>query len=561
MRPQPLVLAASLLAAATPAGATLVDTNWTETILSTNTGSSGHTGLAWAPDGSDRLFVIEKGGRVRILSGATTTTTPTWSTFATMSPIFTNSECGLIGIAFDPDFARNKYVYFFVTASSSEQQILRYDASTNTGTGRTVIVPGLPTNGNNHDGGGVGFALDGKLYWAVGDLGAGVGVDANLTSLASKVGRANRDGSLPADNPFDDGGGPNNDYIYARGFRNPFTLTVQPSTGQLWVNVVGDGYEQVFVVGRGDHAGYNDFENNQPAGFITPKIVYRTNGSDTRTITAAARAGGVSTFTTSGNHGFRVGTNLAVSGVADASFNQPTVYVASVPSATSFTAVQAGPDASSSGGSAVTLSQGGCLTGGGFYEGTLAPAAYRGNFFYGDCNSGRIMRARIDPATNAVQGIDYWATGIASQVDVTSGPDGALYYTGVGTSNIFRAAFNATAQGLVVANQNLRADEGGEVVTTVRLAIAPAADVTVTIARTSGDPDVGVVGTTSLVFTPANWNRPQAVRFAATADADLADDTATITFGSVGLQDVPLRLTVLDLGGIPDTLFANGFEP
>lgn len=425
MRLLPLTLFLAACAITPVANATVIDTNWTETVFSVNRNNPGdtsgkqHTGLAWAPDGSDRLFVLEKTGRVRILSGSLTTSTPVWSTFATMTPIVTTSECGLIGMAFDPNFAVNRYVYFFVTTSTSEQQILRYDASTNIGTGRTVIRDQLPTTGNNHDGGGIGFGPDGKLYWAVGDNGSSVGVNNDLISLGSKVGRANRDGSLPADNPFNDGAGSNNDFIYARGFRNPFTMQIQPSTGQIWLNVVGTGYEQIFVVGRADHAGYNSFENNQPAPtateqYITPKIVYRTNGSDVTTITTAVRSGNVSTITTSAAHRLRVGSNLTISGVADSSFNQSNLYVASTPTASSFTVAQTGADATSSGGQVAGLSQGGCLTGGAFYDATLAPASYSGNFFYGDCNSGRIMRARINTATNAVIGTDYWANGISS---------------------------------------------------------------------------------------------------------------------------------------------------
>lgn len=558
MRVLLVVVTAILLMQASPALAAVSDPNWTETIITSDGGS--HTGLAWAPDGSDRLFVTEKTGRVRVFSGSLSTGTGAWSTFATMSPIFTNSECGLIGMAFDPDFARNQFVYFFVTVSSSEQQIIRYDASGATGSGRTVIRDQLPTDGFNHDGGGVGFAADGKLYWSVGDLGSGSGVDNNLSSLASKVGRANRDGTLPADNPFDDGAGPNNDFIWARGFRNPFTMQIQPSTGQMWLNVVGSGHEQIFVVGAGDHGGWNDFENDQPAGFITPKIVYRTNGSDTRGITSAMRTGGVATFTTSANHGFRVGGNLTISGVSDASFNQANLYVASVPNATTFTALQAGPDATSASGSAVTLNQGGCLTGGAFYDASLATEPYRGNFFYGDCNSGRIMRARIDPMTNAVLSVDHWATGISAQVDVAGGPDGALYYVGVGTSNVFRASFNAGSQGLVVSNLNLRIDEGGEVVTLVSLASMPAADVLVSVARSAGDTDVAVLTGAALTFTSANWSRPQAVRLMALGDSDTTDDTATVSVSSAGLTTVPIAVSVLDLVGGLDSIFADDFE-
>ena len=96
------------------------------------------------------------------------------------------------------------------------------------------------------------------------------------------------------------------------------------------------------------------------------------------------------------------------------------------------------------------------------------------------------MRARIDDATNAVLSTDYWATGVSSQVDITSGPDGALYYVGVGTSNVFRATYNASSQGIIVGNLNLRADEHGQVVTTVRLATQPAGNVQVDVARVGG---------------------------------------------------------------------------
>ena len=108
------------------------------------------------------------------------------------------------------------------------------------GINKTVILSGLPTHGNNHDGGAIGIGWDGKIYCAIGDNGSADGVNGDLLSMASKVIRLNRDGSIPNDNPFNDGAGPNNDYIWARGFRNPFTLTFQPSTGNLWVNTVGN---------------------------------------------------------------------------------------------------------------------------------------------------------------------------------------------------------------------------------------------------------------------------------------------------------------------------------
>ncbi len=190
----------------------------------------------------------------------------------------------------------------------------------------------------------------------------------------------------------------------------------------------------------------------------------------------------------------------------------------------------------------------------------MAPASYSGNFFYGDCNSARILRARLNNATNAVIATDYWANSINSQVDIAIGPDGAIYYTGAGTNNIYRAAYNVTAQGLVLANQNLQIDEAGAAVTTVRLAIAPASDLLVSVARSAGDADVNVTTGASLTFTPSNWMVPQVVRLSANADADETNDTATIEVSATSLSTAPIRVTVLDLAGTASGIFANGFE-
>jgi MYXO-CTERM domain-containing protein len=518
--------------------ATVIDTvNFTETPWITVPGTL--TGMAWAPDGSKRLFLIDKGGAVQIVQWGTP---PTVVTFTTIAPVFQSSECGLIGLTFDPNFQVNHYVYFFVTVSASEQQIIRYRADGDVGTDKTVLISGLPTVGANHDGGSIGFGPDGKLYWGIGDLGNFTGVNADLSSLAAKIGRANADGSAPDDNPFFDGSGPNNDYIWARGMRNPFTLTFQSGTGLLWMNVVGTAYEQVFVVRKGDHAGYNAYENNQPSGFITPIIKYRTNGTDVLNLSAASRTANVATFTTTATHGFRQGERLDIANVADTTFNGA-VYVATLPSATTFTAAQNGPNASSTGGTATTLNQGGCITGGTFYDGTQFGAAYRGNFFYGDFNSARIMRAVIG-AGNIVASVDYWGTNVTNITDTSVGPDGALYYMGIAGA-IYRTTFNTTTQALVLSGTNVWMMEGGQTSVAVSLAVPPAADVTVNLARTAGDADVGVGTGAVLTFTPSSWNVPQAVTITSTDDLDTVNDTATISVTSSGLpsQDVTVNVT------------------
>lgn len=560
-----LACAAAILTTTSVSADLVDDADFTETTwLADMPGMDDITGMAWAPDGSNRLFLTRKGGEVRIVqmqANGSAALLP--DAFATIAPVHTNNECGLVGIAFDPDFVNNDYVYFFVTVSSSEQQIIRYTANGNTGEAKTPIVTDLPTLGENHDGGGIGFGPDGLLYWAIGDLGDGVGVDGDLESLAAKVGRATREGAVPAGNPFADGAGGNDDYIFARGFRNPFTLTFQPTTGLLWVNVVGTSYEQVFVVRSGDHAGYNDFENNQPDGYITPIIAYQTG--DARNIgiaggNGAVRSGGVVTFTTTSGHRLRQGERVVVAGVADASFNG-TFYVATgsdAPNDTTFTVVAPGPDAASGGGSITTMEQGRTLSGGTFYDATAFPAEYHDDFFYGDFNTGRQMRAAIATGTT-IASVDYWSTDLDAPIDCAIGPDGALY-TASYNGRVYRTAYDATAQAIIVSNRHVRAMEGGAVVLSVSLAEMPAGDVTVTVARSAGDDDVTVAAGASLTFTPANWMYPQAVRIAAATDADAVDDAATITVASTGLASQTVAASVLDSesepglpdGGVPD---------
>ncbi len=528
-----------LIAGLRDSDASVLDPAWTEAPWVS--ADSSITGMAWSPDGSGRLFLTSKFGEIRIVTAGpppSLSSTP----FATVSPLFTDSECGLLGIAFDPDFLNNGHVYVFATVSSSEQQIIRYTASGDVAIDKTVVVAGLPTDGIWHDGGAVGFGRDGRLYWAIGDLGNGVGVDADLTMLASKVGRANRDGSVPADNPFVDGAGGKNDFIFARGFRNPFTFTFQPDTGRLWVNVAGSEYEQIFAVDTGDHAGWDDYENDQPAGYRTPIIKYRTNGTDTRSLLSsggAVRSGGVATFTTSSTHGFRQGEKITIAGVSDASFNGA-FYVAATPTSTSFTVPQSGADASSGGGSATTQNQGGAITGGAFYDATGAPPAYRGNFFYGDYNSGRIMRAVVGPG--GVTSVDSFATGVSESIDVSVGPDGALYYVGY-DGQVFRAAWNPTAQGLVVSQQHLWMDEGGRSLFHVSLALAPPGNVTVNIGRAPGSGDVNVTSGSSLAFTPSNYATPQPVTLQAASGS--GTDAAVFTVASAGLPFQTVTVNVM----------------
>lgn len=534
--------------------------------------------MAWAPDSSGRLFVTEKAHGVRIIKNGQLLPAP----FALFSQLYSGSECGVLGICFDPDYLQNRYVYVFVTVSAGEQQIVRFTDVANRGAARTVIVRRLPTLGQNHNGGALAFGPDGKLYWAVGDNGEKVGVDGNLTSLAAKVGRGNADGSVPADNPFRDGAGPINDFIWATGFRNPFSMAFQPRTGRLFLNVVGStpsgqtepnsgpGYEQVFALQGGEDGGYDDYEGNQPSGsrysfpiirpFAHPVLQYKTSSTpepdQTRTLGSVSVSNGLATLTTSSAHPYRAGQAIVLSNASNASLNG-TYCVQNVPSSTTLTAsAPAGASGNASGGSLAPLVVGSSITGGAFYESSAFPEAYRGNFFFCDYVSDRLMRAVFN-ASNQLESLQAFSTNLTGPVDCAVGPDGALYVASLGSGTIRRIAWTASPSDLIVSPSIFTLNEGGRTRFTVRLGAAPAGTVSVRVHRSAGDSDVQVLNGTDLTFTPSNWDQPQGVTLGAEPDADSATDQATFTVSSPGLGSEVVRVNVNDTTGNTPLLSAS----
>ena len=530
-------------------------------------GLAAPTSMAWAPDGSGRLFVTEKSNGVRVVKDGQLLPTP----FATFPTLYTESECGVLSVVFDPAYAVNRWVYVFVTVSDHEQRIMRFRDVENVGVERVNIITGLPTLGANHDGGAMAFGADGKLYWAIGDLGDKRGVDGDLRTLAAKLGRANADGSVPGDNPFRDGAGPNNDYVWATGFRNPFTMTLQPRTGKLWVNVVGStpdgqtepnstpGYEQVFALNRADDGGYDDYEGNQPVGvrystpfarpLAHPVIQYKTDTFDDagqmRPIDSVERSAGVATVTTTSPHPFRIGQAVSVDGSGVLS---GTYVVRSVPTSVTFTASAAGAAAIVSGGTAQPLVIGSAITGGTFYESTAFPSDYRGNFFWCDYTGGVVMRAQLDAESKPVS-ITPFVVDAGSVVDTTVGPDGALYYLNIDSGDVWRVAAT-NLSGLVVTPTSMRLLEGGSGSVSVRLSAAPSGNVTVRTDAADTEGHVSVTGGETLTFTPQNWDVPQPVSLVTPLDGDTDDDDETVVLSAVGLSPVEVNVGIADTSAL-----------
>src|SRR4029434_7604340 len=103
---------------------------------------------------------------------------------------------------------------------------------------------------------------------------------------------------------------------------------------------------------------------------------------------------------------------------------------------------------------------------------------------------------------------------------------GTSQCVGVAPSPLNPLATTSTAQNLFVYPTGVQVVEGSSALFTVRLAKAPAANVTVNLAKIGGDSDVNFTGPTTLTFTPANWNQLQAVTLTAATDADFTNDVA-----------------------------------
>ncbi len=228
------------------------------------------TAMTFAPDG--RLFVSEKGGSLRIIKNGQLLSTP----FVTVS-VDTYRERGLMGIAFDPDFSVNKYVYVYYTRSSPtiKNRLSRFTADTNNPNvaeagSEVIILDDIPADSGIHNAGAVHFGADGKLYLSVGDGGNSVQAQS-LSSLSGKILRLNKNGSIPSDNPFTDQPGKRGE-IWALGLRNPFTFAFKPGTNTMFINDVGqDTWEEINVGAKGANYGWPTCEGTcNTAGFTNP---------------------------------------------------------------------------------------------------------------------------------------------------------------------------------------------------------------------------------------------------------------------------------------------------
>ncbi|MEV6923359.1 PA14 domain-containing protein [Dactylosporangium sp. NPDC051485] len=238
-------------------------------------GLDGPSGFEIAPDG--RIFILERTGKIKIFKNGQLLAQP----FAEL-PSVASGDRGLIGIAFDPAFGvDNFYVYFYYTGLDLLNRLVRFDASTDVGTqGPFLIFQTQSPSQELHVGGSIRFGPDGKLYFAVGDNGYPPNAQ-DLSNPHGKILRINKDGSIPADNPFY--GQPDKlGAIWAYGFRNPWRFQFDKATGELYGGDVGDySWEELNHIVKGGNYGWPAKEGactSNCAGYLDPIYAYPHNG-------------------------------------------------------------------------------------------------------------------------------------------------------------------------------------------------------------------------------------------------------------------------------------------
>jgi glucose/arabinose dehydrogenase len=219
------------------------------------TGLSFPTALRFAPNG-DIIFTEKNTGNVRRISGGVLQPAPMFTV-----SVENGGERGLLGLALDPDYANNKFIYIFYTKSNgTENEVLRFTDDATPGTNATPIVSGLPA-ASTHNGGKLEFGSDGKLYVTLGETGDPANSQNNAVP-GGKVLRYNSNGSIPGDNPI--GGNP----LFTKGHRNCFGMAIHQGTGTVFVSENGPGCDdEVNRLIAGENYGWRP---SQPCGDADP---------------------------------------------------------------------------------------------------------------------------------------------------------------------------------------------------------------------------------------------------------------------------------------------------
>jgi glucose/arabinose dehydrogenase len=346
------------------------------------TGLTAPTAVAFLPNGD--MLVTEKTGALKLVQGGTATT-------LVILPVCTASEMGLLGVAVDPGFTTNGFIYLYRTKPAPSgcgsptgrfNQVVRVQMSGGSVSigSLTELLTGIRTDNGNHNGGGMRIGPDGKLWVAVGETGLGdtgtvpPGASTNpyaqdLSALEGKLLRLELSGAPASGNPTfaDPDARPE---IYAYGFRNPWRFGFDPVTGKAWIGDVGQQtLEELDIVQPGGNYAWPHCEGTLPTGCQQP-------------------------------------------GDIDPIFTYP----------------RSG-----------TTSLGRTIVGGAFAPESFG--RYGGEYFFADYIAGNVYRVSANTARDGLAGTPTtFVSNGAGPVDVVFGPDEALYYASINAGQIRRVA-------------------------------------------------------------------------------------------------------------------------
>jgi aldose sugar dehydrogenase len=365
--------------------------------------ASNPTGIRFT--GPNQGFVIEQGGAVKRFVGATT------STVLNLQVATDGGERGLLGIAVDPAFATNGFVYLYHSAGTPTGGWIDNRLTRHTWNGTSLAETPFATprtfgsasdgqaQGPNHNGGPLVFGRDGKLYGVTGDLNRS-GIEQNVSTtnsaLTGGVYRLNTDATIPTDNPFQANANAGVRPWYAYGVRNSFGIAVDPHPtlgGNLWITENGPNvYDEINLVPAGTNSGWSQImgpdardTQNAPGDLVMlPGASYQDPKFSIQNPVGIAALGFL--------HGSSLGAGYD-NAVIYGSANQPTLQLLRL-----------------------NASRDGFVLAGDLADGVLDP---------GDT-----------PGTSLTQfGNDF---GIVTDIQI--GPDGALYVTSIGNNAVYRIA-------------------------------------------------------------------------------------------------------------------------
>lgn len=373
------------------------------------------TAFTFLPDG--RILIAHQDGVVRMFKNGALLPTPFIDVSDRVNDYW---DHGLLGIAADPSFATNGYVYLLYTYENNAAQynstktgrLTRVTAVGDTASPATeTVILGtqvgatcqsfpvgadcIPSDSPSHSVGNIKFAADGSMFVTLGDGASFAAVDdlalraQSLDSLAGKVLRVTPTGQGMSSNPFWNGSASaNRSKVWAYGLRNPYRFNLRPGTTVPYVGDVGwITWEEVNVGTPGANLGWPCYEGDWEQGGYSSKP-----------------------------------TCQALYAQGDAGWRRPLVPWSH------FNAQGQGVSSAA--------------TGGAFYTGAAYPSAYQGAYFYGDYGQGFIRYLKVDANNQLIPGsVTNFATAADGPVDIEMGPDQNLWYLAINTGQLRRIRY------------------------------------------------------------------------------------------------------------------------